>query len=59
MQQFKMGRISNQLRNEDVSSSKKDIRKINSAWEADNEDISFTRARPVRGIVRDKMYFKE
>lgn len=54
-----MGRISNQLRNEDVSSSKKDIRKINSAWEADNEDVSFTRARPVRGIVRDKMYFKE
>lgn len=53
-----MERISDQLREEDASGSRKDTRKINSAWEAANEDISLTRAKTVKNIVRDKVCFK-
>lgn len=53
-----MGRISDQVRNEDVSGSKKDMRKINSAWEADNEDISLTRAKTGKSTVGDEVFFK-
>ena len=42
---FKMGKISDQLRDDGISGSKKDTKKVNSAWEADNEDISLTRAK--------------
>lgn len=53
-----MERIFDQLREEDVLGSRKDIRKINLVWEVVNEDISFIRVKIVKNIVRDKVCFK-
>lgn len=53
-----MGRISHQVRHEDVSGSKKATRKINSAWEADNEDISLTKAKTGKSTVGDEVCVK-